>query len=35
MKNYFFALIIAVALGFGIAAGAGIFSIPVALADGR
>jgi hypothetical protein len=35
MNKKFLALIMAIALGFGIAAGANIVNIPAALADGR
>ncbi len=35
MKKDFFALMIAIALVFGIATGASIVTVPAALADGR
>lgn len=35
MKRNFFALMVAIALGFGIATGATIVTVPAALADGR
>lgn len=35
MKKFIFSLMVAIALGFSIATGASIVTVPAALADGR